>query len=160
MPSRLNNKPYQISALVAPRITIDLPVDKMDTSNWHHIRGVQLAGLTFHLPGKIDLLIGAELFYEIVQDGKQFGPEGAPILQNLKFVWIVAGRSNNSTKTDPTPTTTSIFTYCTTYQKLVKPTEESPTIFLPHHHVSRPSSVTTKRICHRVHWKVIERYAI
>jgi len=240
--SRLNNKPYHISALVTPRITIDLPVGKMDTSNWDHLQGVQLADPTFHLPGKIDLLIGAELFYEIVQDGKQFGPEGAPILQNSKFGWIVAGHSNNSTKTDPTQTTTSIITCCTTYRQLekqienfwkveeiprmtimskedqlcenhflktfkrdengryvvqlpfkeiphkdnnsydvavrrlaqversllrspsvydqyrkfmsdylqqnhmelVQPTEKSPTVFLPHHHVSRPSSVTTK----------------
>jgi len=30
------------------------------------------------------------------------------------------------------------------HMERVQPTEESPTIFLPHHHVSRPSSVTTK----------------
>jgi len=30
------------------------------------------------------------------------------------------------------------------HMERVNPTEESPTIFLPHHHVSRPSSVTTK----------------
>ncbi|KAL4101089.1 hypothetical protein QTP88_021109 [Uroleucon formosanum] len=103
---RVNNKEYQITALVAPH-----------TSNWHQLQGIQLADPTFHLPGKIDFLIGAELFYDIVQDGKQFGPEGAPMLQNSRFGWIVTGR-NNITKTDPTQTTTSVINCCTTYQRL------------------------------------------
>ncbi|XP_060854866.1 uncharacterized protein LOC132932493 [Metopolophium dirhodum] len=117
--SRVNNKEYQITALVAPRITIDLPVGKIDTSNWHQLQDVQLADPTFHLPGKIDILIGAELFYDIVQDGKQFVTEGAPIPQNSRFGWIVTG-GNNITKTDPTQTTTSVITCCTstTHQRL------------------------------------------
>jgi len=82
MSSRVNNKEYQITALVAAHITINLPVGKIETSNWHQLQDVQLADPTFHLPGKIDILISAELLYDIVQDGKKFGPEGAPILQN------------------------------------------------------------------------------
>lgn len=67
---RVNNKEYQITALVAPRIIIDLPVGKIDTSNWHQLQYVQLADPTFHLPGKIYILIGVEHFYDIVvQDG-------------------------------------------------------------------------------------------
>ncbi|XP_060878553.1 uncharacterized protein LOC132950936 [Metopolophium dirhodum] len=85
--SRVNNKEYQITALVAPRITIDLPVGKIDTSNWHQLQ--------------------------------DFGPEGAPILQNTRFYWIVTS-GNNVTKTDPTQTTTSVITCCTstTHQRL------------------------------------------
>jgi len=67
--SHVNNNQYQITGLVVPRITVDLPVSKIDTSNWHQLQGIQLADPTIHLPGKIDLLIGAELFYDIVQDG-------------------------------------------------------------------------------------------
>ncbi|CAI6372223.1 unnamed protein product [Macrosiphum euphorbiae] len=240
--SRLNHKQYQITGLVTPRITVNLPVDKLDTSNWHHLQGIQLADPTFYLPGKIDMLIGAEFFYDILQDGKHVGPKGTPILQNSRFGWIVAGCSNNIIKDDLAHITTNVITCCTTYQQLekqienfwnieevprvtimskedklcedhflktfkrnkngryvvrlpfketphsmnssydvavrrlaqverslirnpsvynqyrefmidylrqnhmelVQPTEDSPVIFLPHHHVSRPSSVTTK----------------
>ncbi|KAF0746453.1 Integrase catalytic domain-containing protein [Aphis craccivora] len=116
--SRLNHKQYQITGLVTPRITVDLPVDKLVTSSWHHLQGIQLADPTFHLPGKIDMLIGAELFYDIVQDGKHVGPKGTPILQNSRFGWIVAGCSNNIVKNDLAHITTNVITCCTTYQQL------------------------------------------
>ncbi|XP_050061518.1 uncharacterized protein LOC126551649 [Aphis gossypii] len=240
--SRLNHKQYQITGLVTPSITVKLPVNKLDTSNWHHLQGIQLADPTFHLPGKIDMLIGAEFFYDILQDSKHVGPKGTPILQNSRFGWIVVGCSNNIIKDDLAHITTNVITCCATYQQLekqienfwnieevprvtimskedqisedhfiktfkrnengryvvrlpfketphsmnssydiavrrlaqverslirnpsvynqyrefmidylrqnhmepVQPTEDSPVIFLPHHHVSRPSSVTTK----------------
>ncbi|KAF0746274.1 DUF5641 domain-containing protein [Aphis craccivora] len=76
--SCLNHKQYQTTGLVTPRITVDLPVNKLDTSTWNHLRGIQLADPTFHLEGKIDMLIGAELFYDILQDGKHVGPKKVP----------------------------------------------------------------------------------
>ncbi|XP_029346889.1 uncharacterized protein LOC115034377 [Acyrthosiphon pisum] len=93
--SRLNHKQYQITGLVTPRITVNLPVEKLDISNWHHLQGIKLADPTFDLPGKINMLIGAGFFYDILQDGKHVGPKGTPILQNSRFGWIVAGYSNN-----------------------------------------------------------------
>jgi len=128
MTSRLNHKQYQITGLVTPRITVNLPLDKLDTSNWHHLQDIQLADPTFHLPGKIDMLIGAEFFYDILLDGKHVGPKGTPILQNSRFGWIVAGCSNNTRKDDLARITTNIITCCTTYQQLEKHIENFWTI--------------------------------
>jgi len=55
-----------------------------NVDHWTHLQDVSLADPLFHTPGKIKLLIGAEIFVDIVQDGGQdHGPiEGSPTLQN------------------------------------------------------------------------------
>jgi len=72
--SRLNNKQYRVTVLVSPNITVNLPTSKADTSTWSHIQDVPLADPNFNRPSKIDLLIGVELFFDILQDGKRQGP--------------------------------------------------------------------------------------
>ncbi|CAI6362844.1 unnamed protein product [Macrosiphum euphorbiae] len=90
--SRLTDIDYTLDALIAPCVTVDLPTTKLNVDQWSHIQNVALADPQFHTPGKIDLLIGAEFFMDIVQDGKIRGPiDGSPMLQNSTLGWIVCG---------------------------------------------------------------------
>ncbi|XP_029341263.1 uncharacterized protein LOC115033213 [Acyrthosiphon pisum] len=89
---RTNGKQMTLTALVSPKITVDLPTVAVDVSQWTHLEQVELADPTFHVPNKIDLLISAEYSLDIMLDGKIQGPKGTPSLHNSIFGWIVCGK--------------------------------------------------------------------
>jgi len=76
---------YTLNALVAPCLTVDLPTTKLNVDHWTHLQDVSLADLLFHTPGKIELLIGAKIFMDIVQDGKIRGPIEGSLTHIAKF---------------------------------------------------------------------------
>ncbi|XP_032589276.1 uncharacterized protein LOC116804701 [Drosophila mojavensis] len=53
---------------------------------------VQLADPQFQKPQRIDLLLGADIFFDILREGKIKGPDDSPTLQLTAFGWIVSGR--------------------------------------------------------------------
>ena len=57
------SKEINITAIVLPKITCDLPVSPVPfDSSWSHISDLILADPAFGLPGKIDILLGVDVF--------------------------------------------------------------------------------------------------
>jgi len=54
-----------LDCAVLPNITGMTPATKLNTTDWKIPTDIKLADEHFHQPGNIDLLIGADLFYEI-----------------------------------------------------------------------------------------------
>lgn len=84
------------------QVTRDLPVFKVNTSKWKMPEHIDLADPSFYEPGPIDLIIGVELYFDIVEEGLTKLPYGKLALQNTVFGWVVAGRvavDNPSTDT-------------------------------------------------------------
>lgn len=52
------------------------------------------------IPGKIDVLIGAECFYDIIRPGKYKAEENGIIYQESELGWIAAGPTHNVAPTD------------------------------------------------------------
>jgi len=77
------------------------PKTKLNTTDWKIPTDIKLADEHFHQPGNIDLLIGADLFYEINRPGRRTRP-GLPVLKETVLGWTAAGRTP--------PHTTSIST--------------------------------------------------
>ncbi|XP_053687258.1 uncharacterized protein LOC128736793 [Sabethes cyaneus] len=50
-----------------------------------------LADPHFNVPGGVDLIIGAEYFYDLLCEGRRKLGESGPTLQNTTFGWIVSG---------------------------------------------------------------------
>jgi hypothetical protein len=69
----------------------------LDTSSWKIPADVNLADKYFNQPGGIDLLIETDLFYEMLQPGKQTRPGDYPVLQETVLGWTVAGRTPANT---------------------------------------------------------------
>ncbi|XP_074041972.1 uncharacterized protein [Leptinotarsa decemlineata] len=89
--SNTNDFSLNVSCLVVPQITGDLPNFKIDLGKLDIPQNIQLADPNFHIPNRIDILIGADHFWEIICVGKiNLGFHG-PILQKSRFGWIVAG---------------------------------------------------------------------
>ena len=57
----------EITAIVVPRVTYDLPLKPVTSDlSWKHLSDVQLADPDFGLPGRVDLLLGVEVFASYV----------------------------------------------------------------------------------------------
>jgi len=64
-----------------------------------------LADEQFDQPGDIDLLIAADLFYDMLQLGRRTRPDNYPVLQKTVLGWILSGRTPATiTQHDPQPT--------------------------------------------------------
>nr|XP_029714031.1 uncharacterized protein LOC115258130 [Aedes albopictus] len=87
-----------LDLLVTPRITGDLPVKSFDVSEWPISSDQMLADPTFNHRGRVDMLIGAEIFWKLLEDGQyELGPN-LPTLKNTKLGWIAGGAIASSTK--------------------------------------------------------------
>ena len=64
-----------------------------------------MADVQFDQPGDIDLLIGADLFYKMLQPGRRTRPGNYPVLQETILGWTLTGRDpTTTTQHDPQPT--------------------------------------------------------
>jgi hypothetical protein len=86
-----------LTAIVLPKITCDLPVSPVpyDTS-WSHISDLPLADPAFGLFGRIDLLLGVDIFISILLQGRRSGPAGAPVATETVFGWVLSGNIETS----------------------------------------------------------------
>ncbi|XP_048514955.1 uncharacterized protein LOC112694914 [Athalia rosae] len=86
--SKFNNKQ---DYLILPRITERLPQVQLDISSFNIPDGILLADPDFNVPGDIDMLIGAELFWKLLCAGQVLQPKGQPVLHKTLLGWIVGG---------------------------------------------------------------------
>ena len=96
MKSRHTDWHDSLNCAVLSDITGTTPATKLNTTNWKIPTDIKLADDTFNIPGNIDLLIGADLFYEILQSGRRTRP-GHPVLQQTVLGWTLSGKIPFST---------------------------------------------------------------
>jgi hypothetical protein len=68
--SRLNHYQEQIQFLVTSKITDILPAVTIKHESWNIPSKIKLADPEFYKPRKIDMLLGAELFFDIMENGQ------------------------------------------------------------------------------------------
>ncbi|XP_053698923.1 uncharacterized protein LOC128745882 [Sabethes cyaneus] len=93
--SRMNNFETDLEFLVMPHITIDLPATVAHRNKWNPPRNCFLADPTFDKTGAIDMLLGAEHFFNFVNSGNKIESAGNPTLIESVFGWIVTGRNQS-----------------------------------------------------------------
>jgi hypothetical protein len=94
----------KIDCLVLEKIMNNLPRTSFEAGNLNIPGNIALTDVNFNVSGPIDLLLGAQLFLELIRNGKiQLGPH--LYLQNTHFGWIAAGDIN-------IPSNTSKFITC------------------------------------------------
>ena len=75
-----------VEAVVLPTVTSNLPVRTvLYDHSWTHLSGIQLADPQFGKPGKIDFLLGVDLFSRVFLNGQQSGPLGTPSAFKTQF---------------------------------------------------------------------------
>jgi len=65
----------------------------LDITTWKILKDIKLADEQFDQPGGIDLLIGADLFYETLRSGRRTCPGNYPVLQETVLGWTLSGQT-------------------------------------------------------------------
>ena len=93
--SPLQNRALKIPcrAAVAPTVTCDLPPQAVEqVLDLPHIMGLQLADPDYHIPGRIDILLGAEMAPKVMLKALlRDGLPSQPTAQATHFGWVVSG---------------------------------------------------------------------
>jgi len=90
-----------LDCAVLSNITGITPFTKLDTSSWKIPKDIKLADEHFDQPGSIDLLMGADIFYEILRSDRRTRPGNFPVLQEAALGWTLSGRTPAVTQRDP-----------------------------------------------------------
>uniref|UniRef100_A0A182PWK4 DUF1758 domain-containing protein n=1 Tax=Anopheles epiroticus TaxID=199890 RepID=A0A182PWK4_9DIPT len=90
--SRVGRYSANLQFFILPKVTGDLPPTSIDVSRWDLPDNIFLADPHFDCTGRIDVLIGAEVFFDIMRPAGRI-PLGKdqPVLVNSEFGWIVSG---------------------------------------------------------------------
>ena len=85
-------KKLNLTAVVLPKITQDLPVSPVSVKgSWRHLQDIQLADPHFGKTGRIDLLLGIDVYAEIERQGRRRGPPGSPVAFETELGWVLGG---------------------------------------------------------------------
>lgn len=85
-------KVLQVEAIVLPKVTSDLPLHPVSLDGkWQHLWGLQLADPEFGSPGSVDILLGADIFSDVLLHGRRSGSPGSPVAIETSFGWVLAG---------------------------------------------------------------------
>lgn len=94
--SRYNSYNKSISALILNKVTDNLPMISFSSKGLNIPSHMKMADPTFNRSGSIDVLLGSNVFWEILCVGQvQLGPN-LPVLHKTLFGWVVAGDMTNS----------------------------------------------------------------
>lgn len=79
-------------AVVLPNICNNLPTASFSLDTCPHIKHLQLADPTFNIPGAIDILLGADVFPNIIETGRIVGNIDQPTALNTIFGYVLMGK--------------------------------------------------------------------
>ena len=107
-----------VTAIIVPKVTCDLPFSPISfNKEWEHLDGIDLADPGFGVPGKIDLLLGVDVFVDVILHGRRSGPPGMPIAFETCFGWVLAGNTDSQL---PIPRIATCHVSCNTGNKLLR----------------------------------------
>lgn len=79
-----------VKAYVLETITASLPETKIDLNSLD-TKHLRLADPNYHTPSKIDILLGAEVFGQVILDGIKKDSQETLVAQFTKLGWIISG---------------------------------------------------------------------
>ncbi|XP_047037745.1 uncharacterized protein LOC124642965 [Helicoverpa zea] len=89
--SRCNSFEIKVKCLVVPRITGILPNSLINTEYLKLPSNIELADPNYFFPSEVDILLGADVYWDIVGSNLIKLGNKNPVLQESKFGWLVSG---------------------------------------------------------------------
>lgn len=89
--ARVGGSPRMVSALILPRLTLYDGGIRTTQRAWKHLAGLELADPDFLAADPVDLLLGADVYADILQSGLRRGGPLEPIAQETSLGWILSG---------------------------------------------------------------------
>ncbi|XP_048483950.1 uncharacterized protein LOC119693887 [Plutella xylostella] len=92
MKSRVNpDLVFEVNAYVLKNITSELPSERVEVMQWFDVTDLELADPNFHVPNKVDILLGAEVYSKVLKEGIKKSSTGDFIAQATSLGWILSG---------------------------------------------------------------------
>ncbi|KAJ8963040.1 hypothetical protein NQ314_005595 [Rhamnusium bicolor] len=91
-----SRKRFKVFCSVMDRITCPLPQVTLDPEKLDIPESLLLADPSYATPSKIDLLLDADLYYEILAPGLLKLGDGFPVLLNTYLGWVIGGSTPQS----------------------------------------------------------------
>lgn len=98
--SRLNSYTAVVDCIISEQITDKLPAFTMPRGTYNIPRNLNLADPQFNISSRIDILIGAEIFWELLCVGQIRSSQEHPTLQKTRLGWILAGQLSHGTSSE------------------------------------------------------------
>ncbi|XP_025407206.1 uncharacterized protein LOC112681160, partial [Sipha flava] len=129
-----------VDTLIVPKITGLTPQVPITHGTWTHVKNLPLADPSYHLPGDIDLLLGADMFPSLVLTGQLKGKDGEPMAMETIFGWVLVGPIQSSSSGSLNSFCISVFEHLDNTIKKFWELEELQAI----HHLSEEDSIAEK----------------
>lgn len=71
--------------ILSNHLTTRLPSKVVRCKDWSHIQGLTLADSKYYEPGRIDILLGVEVYSDILKNNFIRGPSGTPSAQETSL---------------------------------------------------------------------------
>ena len=66
-PTHNLTRKLHVTAIIVPKVTCNLPISSIYSDHdWKHLSGIPLADANFDSPGKVDILLGVDIFVEVI----------------------------------------------------------------------------------------------
>ncbi|XP_050444020.1 uncharacterized protein LOC126847685 [Adelges cooleyi] len=89
---------FSIDVLILTRITGPVPSKRVWNHSWPHIKGLKLADPSFAEALPVDVLLGADVFPQLLLGDKEEGEVDEPIALSTVFGWVLMGKTTNGPK--------------------------------------------------------------
>lgn len=87
---------FTTEALILNKICGDMPTHAVKADQFKHLSNIKLADEQYHKPRPIDILIGGEIFPQILIPGKIEGGDRAATAINTIFGYVLMGKTTSS----------------------------------------------------------------
>ena len=92
-----SGRKIDVAAIVVPKVTCDLPMSPVIFQmDWKHFSDLPLADPGFNQPGRIDILLGADVYVDVLRRGRRDGPPGSPTAFETDLGWVICGNTGST----------------------------------------------------------------
>ena len=92
-----SGRKIEVTAVVVPKVTCDLPLKPVTYEiGWTHLSDLPLADPGFGQLGRIDILLGADVFVDVLCQGRRNGPASSPTAFETDLGWVLCGNTGST----------------------------------------------------------------
>ena len=89
-PLRASQPRLSLEAVIVPKVTCDLPLEgAKHLKDLPHLKDLDLADPVFYMPGKIDIMLGCNVYQDLLLSEFRKGSSDEPIARETIFGWAV-----------------------------------------------------------------------
>ncbi|UYV84182.1 hypothetical protein LAZ67_X001460, partial [Cordylochernes scorpioides] len=87
-----NSEEFSVEAVVTGVLTSEIPNFRLKDPNWPTLKNLKLADPEFYIQAPIDMILGADIYTELMLNGSISLGEGLPMAINTRLGWVLLGK--------------------------------------------------------------------